>query len=428
MNIAIAGYGLEGKASYDYWNTGEHDITIADERTDVEVPNGAKSILGDDAFSKLDGFDMVVRTASLPPSRITTDGTTWGATNEFFEKCPASIIGVTGTKGKGTTCSMITSILKAAGKTVHLVGNIGTPALEILPAIQADDVVVYELSSFQLWDIKRSPDIGVCLLIEPDHLNVHESMEEYVDAKANIARFQREDDAFFFHPTNSYAAAIALKTVAHTNARYNCSEDMPSVYYDAHDFCYKGEAIVPLEALRLRGDHNKENACAALSVAKYMGVENVACEKGLRDFTGLPHRLEFVDEKEGVEYYDDSFSSATPATIVALSAFEQPKVLICGGYDRGLSYEDFAAELAQHPPKIALLIGQTREQLAREFTAHGISHEVCDETDMTAIVRRAAKHTSAGDIVLLSPGAASFDMFTDFSDRGNKFQRAVGEL
>jgi UDP-N-acetylmuramoylalanine--D-glutamate ligase len=287
---------------------------------------------------------------------------------------------------------------------------------------------VYELSSFQLWDIKRSPDIGVCLLIEPDHLNVHESMEEYVDAKANIARFQREDDAFFFHPTNSYAAAIALKTVAHTNARYNCSEDMPSVYYDAHDFCYKGEAIVPLEALRLRGDHNKENACAALSVAKYMGVENVACEKGLRDFTGLPHRLEFVDEKEGVEYYDDSFSSATPATIVALSAFEQPKVLICGGYDRGLSYEDFAAELAQHPPKIALLIGQTREQLAREFTAHGISHEVCDETDMTAIVRRAAKHTSAGDIVLLSPGAASFDMFTDFSDRGNKFQRAVGEL
>ena len=427
MNIAIAGYGLEGKASYDYWNTGEHDITIADERTDVEVPNGAKSILGDDAFSKLDGFDMVVRTASLRPSRITTDGTIWGATNEFFEKCPAPIIGVTGTKGKGTTCSMITSILKAAGKTVHLVGNIGTPALEILPAIQADDVVVYELSSFQLWDIKRSPDIGVCLLIEPDHLNVHESMEEYVDAKANIARFQREDDAFFFHPTNSYAAAIALKTVAHTNARYNCSEDMPSVYYDAHDFCYKGEAIVPLEALRLRGDHNKENACAALSVAKYMGVENVACEKGLRDFTGLPHRLKFIREVNDVSFYDDSISTTPGSAIAALRSFSEPEVIILGGSDKGSNYDEVVGECSARAARV-VAIGETGKVVADSCAHNGVDAHYVDG-DMEQVVRAAYDWaTERGGVVILSPASASFDMFEDYADRGDQFVAAVEAL
>ena len=427
MKLAIAGYGLEGKASYEYWNTGEHEITIADERTEVEVPNGAKSIVGEDAFSRLNGFDMVIRTASLPPTRITTDGKVWSATNEFFEKCPAPIIGVTGTKGKGTTCSMIASILKAAGKTVHLVGNIGTPALEVLPNIASGDIVVFELSSFQLWDIERSPQVGACLMIERDHLNVHSSMEEYVGAKANIARFQHEDDAFFFHPTNSYAAAIALQTPAHINARYNCAEDMPSVYYDMHDFCYKGEAIVPLDALQLRGDHNKENACAALGIAKYCGVENTACEKGLRDFTGLPHRLKFVREVNGIKFYDDSISTTSGSAVAALRSFAEPKVIILGGSDKGGSYDDVISECKAHNAEV-IAIGERGKAIAELCVNRDVTVQYVDG-GMPQIVQAAYHHAeNNGAVVILSPASASFDMFRNYADRGNQFVSAVNDL
>ena len=168
MKIAIAGYGVEGRANYEYWNTPENQVVIVDER-DIptnELPSIDTSVItGTDAFARLEGYDMVVRTAGLAPSKIRTDGKIWSSTNEFFEKCPAPIVGVTGSKGKGTTSSLIAGILRAAGKKVHLLGNIGVPALSALSEIEPDDIVVYELSSFQLWDIKRSPNVAVVLHI-----------------------------------------------------------------------------------------------------------------------------------------------------------------------------------------------------------------------------------------------------------------------
>jgi UDP-N-acetylmuramoylalanine--D-glutamate ligase len=430
VKIAIAGYGVEGKASYEYWNTGEHELTIADERTDVETPDGTKTILGEGAFKQLGGFDLVVRTASLPPRHIHTDGVIWSATNEFFAKCPAPIIGVTGTKGKGTTCSMIASILKAVGKTVHLVGNIGTPALEILPTIKEEDIVVFELSSFQLWDIKKSPHVGVVLTIEPDHLNVHSDMPEYISAKTNIARFQTVDDAFFYHPTNTYSEAIALTTPAHINCRYNDAEDRASVYYDAHDFCYKGKPICSLDALQLRGEHNKENACAALSVAKYLGVENMVIEEGLRNFMGLPHRLEFVQEAAGVQYYNDSFSSAPSASVAAIKSFMNPEIVIIGGVDKGADFSELAKQLkTQSNIKNIILVGEIRTKLAKIFIT-GVSDKliVSDAKTMDEIVYEAQKLAEPGDVVLLSPGCASFDMFKNFYDRGDQFRSIVHNL
>lgn len=429
MNIAIAGYGIEGKASYKYWNMPEHELTIVDERESIDdVPEGARTLLGPGVFTQLQGFDLVVRTASLPPKKIMTDGKIWSATNEFFAMCPAPIIGVTGTKGKGTTASLVASILRAAGKMIHLVGNIGTSALEALPQIKADDIVVFELSSFQLWDIKKSPQVAVVLMIEPDHLDIHENFEEYVEAKANIRRFQGTDDICIYHPTNELSHKIALSNEsAGPMVRFGVPDD-GQVYVSENTFFVQDQAICTTHAVQLPGAHNLENACAAISAARIFTIDNDAIERGLRSFTGLPHRLEYAATVNGVKYYDDSFSSATPATKVAVSSFEAPVVLIMGGYDRGIEYADFARDLATRPNlKHVITLGQTGPKLAALLKENGYQ-SVTEVTSLKSAVEAAREVSVPGDVVVLSPGCASFDMFKDFTDRGEQFQQEVRSL
>lgn len=411
MNIAIAGYGLEGKASFAYWNTPKDHVVIVDERESVDAPQNVTAIIGAGAFSELNDFDLIIRSPSIHPNKLPYLDKVWSATNEFFAKCPAPIIGVTGTKGKGTTSSLIASILSAAGKTVHLVGNIGTPALEVLPKIHADDIVVYELSSFQLWDLKKSPHIAVVLPIEPDHLDVHTDFDEYLVAKSNIARWQTPSDFVIFHTGNKFSRQIAeLSTARKVEYPFTIDKFVSS--------------------LQLPGEHNQQNAAAAIAATRIFDVSDEAIKRGLADFTGLPHRLELAREKDGIKWYDDSFSSAPPATIVAVQAFEQPKILICGGYDRGLDYSDFAQQLsAVSSLKKVFAIGQTGPKIIDALHAAGYENaEFCSEKPMTHIVAEARKYAKPGDVVLLSPGCASFDMFKNFSDRGEQFQAAVRQL
>lgn len=432
MKIAIAGYGIEGEANYRYFSSMPGvDITIVDEseKPKFDLPQGVKTILGQGAFTKLQDFDLVVRTASLPPHKIKTNGKIWSATNEFLDKCPAPIIGITGTKGKGTTSSMIASIMEAAGHKVWLVGNIGIPSLEVLEKVKPNDVVVYEMSSFQLWDVEKSPHISVVLGIEPEHLDVHKDFDDYVGAKANIRRFQTADDFCVYKFGDLYSEMIADKSEAPSLA-YGL--DAKEGAHVKGEFFYVGdEAICATHEVQLRGLHNIENACAAIDATYWFGISKEDIAAGLRDFHGLPHRLEFVANIEGVSYYNDSFSSSTPAVMAAVDAFTESEILIIGGVDRGGDFENLAERLSHRDNiKEIILIGEIRSKLADIFRSSGMAATITeiDAKSMRDIVKYANSRAVEGDVIVLSPGCASFDMFKDFYDRGDQFRREVQGL
>jgi UDP-N-acetylmuramoylalanine--D-glutamate ligase len=428
MKIAIAGYGVEGEANYRYYNTPDNQVVIIDEKQPShQPPVDASLIIGDDAFARLNGYDMVVRTAGLAPRKITTDGKIWSATNEFFANCPAPIIGVTGSKGKGTTSSLIAGILSAAGKTIHLVGNIGVPALDILPTIQPDDIVVYELSSFQLWDLEKSPQIAVVLMIEADHLDVHADMAEYVTAKSQIVRHQTAGDLTVYNASNRYATSIAELTIGD-----KIGYQSPETAHVKDDYFWYGEQkLCSTDTLQLPGGHNLDNACAAINAVWRFTQDASVIASGLAAFTGLPHRLKFVRSVAGVAYYDDSIATTPGSSIAAVRAFTQPKVLIVGGSDKGADYTPLVLEImANDSIRAVIAIGEQGPAIAGLLTEAGahVAVHVLDTKDMHTIVAHSAACAQSGDVVILSPACASFDMFKSYADRGDQFIAAVNEL
>ncbi len=426
MKIAIAGYGVEGASNYRYFAADStNEITIVDQhQPPLDIPAGVLTIIGEDALSNLEGFDVVVRTAGLNPSKIKTDGKIWSATNEFFAKCPAIIIGVTGSKGKGTTASLITGILEAAGKKVWLVGNIGIAALDVLEDVTSDDIVVYELSSFQLWDLQSSPHIGVVLFIEQEHLDVHGDMAEYVTAKANIARYQTSQDILIYNQVNDYARTIAQ----HTEAQTLAYPDVRSAHVQDGSFYYDEQLICSIDILQILGQHNQDNACAAIDAVWSITQDVAAIQKGLHGFTGLPHRLKFVRAVGGVRYYDDSIATTPSSAIAALRTFSGPKVIILGGSSKGSDFGELSRELTRHTVR-AILIGAEAQKIAKSCQEAGFSDfEIMSSPTMEMVVRRAHALAEPSSIVLLSPASASFGLFKNYVDRGDQFVAAVEKL
>ncbi len=370
---------------------------------------------------RLDDFDFIVRTPSVSPheiAQVAPNAQITSVTKLFFEHCPCQIIGITGTKGKGTTASMARDLLENINQKVWLVGNIGTPALDILDQIHKTDIAIYELSSFQLWDLEQSPHIAVILRIEPDHLNVHNNYMDYVTAKTNIAKWQTSQDYCIYYSKNADSKQIAAVS-AGQKITYPLAN--PSI-----------AALV--NELNVVGEHNKENAEAAiLATAAALNIDldtllkkySPEITEALQKFKGLPHRLEFICEKDSVKYYDDSFSSAFPAMNVAIDTFaDHPTIIIAGGLDRGLDLTSAKQKLFHsHNIKKVILIGQTKAKLAEgeDETKFILAH------DLFEAVRLAQKEAEnySNSIVLLSPGAASFDMFQNFEERGKKFQEIV---
>jgi len=426
MKVALLGYGVEGESALRYFRAKSAHITVFDEQ-DIQhkLPPDIHFKEVKDGQFRVNGFDVVVRGPAIHPDRITTDGKLTSATKLFFKDCPAEIIGVTGSKGKGTTSSLIFEMLTRAGVRAHLVGNIGTAALDILPDIRPSDVVVFELSSFQLWDLQVSPHVAVVLMVEPDHLDVHHGMKEYVAAKANITKWQKKSDVVISHPSNEASLSIAGYSKG-TQLRYG---EPPAACVKDDQFVISEHNICSISDLLLPGKHNVMNACAAITAAWQYTQDVTAIAEALQEFSGLEHRLKFVAEKHGVKYYDDSIATTPGSAIAAVASFEQPKVLMLGGASKGADFSELAVALTNATMRQVLLIGDEAPRIAESLESVGfVNYKLLEHVQMEELVQLAADAAKAGDIVILSPACASFGMFKNYKDRGNQFITAVQQL
>jgi UDP-N-acetylmuramoylalanine--D-glutamate ligase len=358
--------------------------------------------------------------------------------NLFLERCRGTLVGITGTVGKSTTTAMIGAILDLAARfpdwahgKVWLGGNIGKSLLDDLPNISATDVVVLELSSFQLEDaagIRRSPHIAVITNLRDNHLDRHGTMAEYAEAKSNIFRHQKPADHLLM-PLDEDLSAFPGQWRNRENLRwYGVNRQRQTMRFsrsaDPH-----GESVELAAKLKVPGLHNLMNAAAAVSVARLLGVtDDISC-RALSDFGGLPHRLEFVGEFTGIKYYNDSKATTPEAAMTSLAAFESPVILVVGGSDKGSPFDDLARAVA-HRAKAAICIGQTGPRLADEierFKSSGSGAAVERASDFPSALVLARRHARSGDVILLSPGCASYDWFKNYEDRGEQFRRLAGQ-
>lgn len=408
QKVAILGYGLEGKDAEKYFQTRGAKITILDQKFDKNY------------LKNLNDFDLIVRSPGVYrylPEIIAAEKAGVKITSAikiFFENCPAKIIGVTGTKGKGTTATLIYEILKKAGKDVYLAGNIGKPYLKLLPVLNPQSYVVLELSSFQLIDLDRSPYLAVVLNITLDHLDWHKSKEEYVNAKKNIVAHQSARD--FAVINEEYFSSKNFARITPAKVIFFSKKTLPEKYK---------------KNLFLRGEHNLENIAAAVSVAKILKIADAKIIPVLTSFKGLEHRLELVANVRGVTFYNDSFATGPQPTIAAIRSFKEPLTLILGGSDKGLDYDELGREIAKaEQVKKVIIIGKVGPLIIRSLNKAKYRGAIINlrQKPMAKIVQNAFRNTPQGGVVLLSPAAASFDMFADYKDRGQQFKKAVWDL
>ncbi len=443
---AILGFGIEGLASAEFLQKKGAAVWILDRKQKENLDhdlvtqaekNGAHLVLGKSYLENLDTYDVIVRSPGvrrLLPELLAAekqDVVITSQTKLFFDLCPCPIIGVTGTKGKGTTSTLIYNMLKEAGKDAYLGGNIGVAPLTFLDRLQPSSIVVLELSSFQLQDMTKSPHIGVMLMITSEHLDHHATLEEYVDAKRNLLRFQTQDD--FAIVNRDYPASNESDIDANGKVFYisreretnnGCFAFQGSVVVRRND---NDDEIIKISEIALPGKHNLENICAAVMAARLAEVSTKYIVHVLQTFTGLPHRLELVAEKKGVQYFDDSFSTTPETAIAAIESFDQPKILILGGSSKGSDFMQLGKVIRESDSIKAIIgFGDEWEEIKASIgnlTKQGLFIE--GATSMPQIVKAAAKLAQKGDVVLLSPACASFDMFKDYKDRGEQFKKEV---
>lgn len=435
--IAILGLGVSNIPLLEYlhnlgcdvvvFNTKPLDKNLIDKLNIYKI----KYYNEENAFDYLHGFDIIFRSPSILPTRkelviakeegavITSE------IRELLHLAPCKVIGVTGSDGKTTTTTLINEILKANSYHTFLGGNIGTPLFTKLSEMKKEDIIVLELSSFQLMDMDISPDISIITNIAENHLDIHSSFEEYIDAKKNIFKYQDNKGILVTNADNE----ITNKFKGNGETRYFSRSKQTNYFYtDGTYIYYNGKKILNKNDIKLRGIHNLENIATALTAVIDLIDLNKSIEV-IKNFNGVEHRLEFVREINNVKWYNDSVSSSPTRTIAGLYSYDENIVLIAGGYDKHLDYTNIAKPILDKVTKL-ILMGDTKEKIYNAVTTSVMNPniEIYKCNTLQEVVDKAKEVAIPGEIVLFSPASASFDMFKNFADRGNQFKDLVNKL
>ena len=403
------------------------------ENLDAEVLElerlGCKLSVGEHYLDNLEA-DLVFRTPGMHPGNPAfealraKDAEVTSEMEVFFEVCPCTILAITGSDGKTTTTTLVSEILKAAGKTVWVGGNIGTPLLPRVREMKETDCCVVELSSFQLMDMKRSPAVAVVTNLAPNHLDVHKDMEEYVEAKKNIFKFQNEKGVLIVNADNEITAPFVGNGT--TKAFSRQGKDV-SVKLEGDMITRDGVPVLNRKDILIPGEHNVENYMAAIAAVEGL-AEDETIRQVARTFGGVAHRIELVRIKDGVRFYNDSIASSPSRTIAGLKSFPEKVILIAGGYDKHIPYDVLGPEVCTHVKKL-FLCGATAPQIrAAVESCAGEKPEITDCGKFENAVKAAAAAAESGDVVLMSPASASFDEFKNFAVRGDFFKKLIMEL
>ncbi len=446
--IAFCGVGVSNlPLIYKFSKLGA-EVYACDRRTREQLGStadelesaGIKLILGPDYLKNLN-VDIIFRTPGMNfflPELVEARKRGIVVTSEmevFFDLCPCKLFAVTGSDGKTTTTTLIAKMLETQGYTVHLGGNIGRPLLPIIDEIDADDCAVVELSSFQLISMRKSPNVSVITNIAPNHLDVHKTMDEYIDAKRNIMLHQNAFSRTVLNADNEITSGFE-EDVRGQSILFSYKHPVANgAYYGADKSLYMSDKngltrVMHREDINVIGEHNVENFLAAISaVWGYVTPENIV--KTAREFKGVEHRIEFVRELNGVKYYNDSIATSPTRTIAGLAAFNQKVILIGGGYDKHIPFEPLAPH-AIEKIKLLILSGPTADKIEKAvrdadgFGACGM--EIIHVDNMEQAVALAHEKAKSGDIVTFSPACASFDAYANFELRGKHFKELVNKL
>jgi len=400
--ILILGFGREGRDNFKFLRKlfPKKNFGIADKSEKIKRPDkNVRLHLGQNYLRTIKNYDIVLKSPGVPfkilpksaLKKITTQ------TEIFLENCPGKIVGITGTKGKSTTASMIYQILKKGGIKVHLIGNIGKPVLNLLFSATPKDVYVYELSSHQLYNLKKSPQIAVFLNVYPEHLDYYRNFKEYAKTKANITIHQTQKDFLIFNSKDKIIKKFAKKSKA--------------------------------KKIPIRGEYFELNKNAARAVGKIFKIPKKNIEKIIKNFKPLPHRLELVGTFKGITFYNDALSTIPEATIQAIETLgNKVETIILGGFERNLSFKDLAKKVLQNKIKTLIFFPTTGKRIWKEILKLSQGREVPKHffvDSMKEAVKLAYQHTKSGKICLLSTASPSFSIFKDYKEKGNLFKKYV---
>ncbi len=397
--ILIAGYGKEGQVTEAFlqkiYNSALIDV--------VDMENGPNYL---DSQTE---YDLVIKTPGIHKEFIKIPYTT--ATNIFFANVKNTIIGVTGTKGKSTTTTLIYEILKADGKKVRIVGNIGKPMIaELMTPIDKDEIFVCELSSYQLDDIRYSPHISLVVNLFPEHMNYHGSAENYYKAKKNIIACAKENDYFVFNPDFPL-----LK---------KWTEDTRCISIPFTETLPFEEKYIPL-----LGKHNRDNLRGAITVAHILGVPDTTILNAVKNFKALPHRLEYVGEFKGIKFYDDAISTTPESTIAAINSLPNIKTIFLGGLNRGYDFKTLIPHLINNKIENIVLFPESGKNILEHIKMEpNYKPQYIETSKMKEAVEFAFNNTPSGSICLLSTASPSYSIWKNFEEKGNEFQNYIKKL